>query len=50
VSHHPDTLHAEVSWIAYHLRWDRDDILDLDHVRRRGFVAAIQRINALDRD
>jgi hypothetical protein len=35
----------EVSYVAYHFHWSLDDLLDLEHVDRRLFVAEIDRIN-----
>lgn len=42
-----DQLYAEVAYVAYHFHWSRDEILDLEHLERRRFVAEIGRISAL---
>jgi hypothetical protein len=39
-------LYEEVSYIAYHLHWPQDDLLDLEHADRRRYVQLIQRLNA----
>ncbi len=41
-----DLLHEEVSYIAYHLHWPLDDLLDLEHADRGRYVRLIQRLNA----
>jgi hypothetical protein len=46
VSHHPDTLYREISWIAYHFHWDLDGLLDLEHASRRRYVGDIEELNA----
>jgi len=38
-------LHEEVAYVAYHLHWSLDDILDLEHHDRLTYVAEIARIN-----
>ena len=40
-----DRLHEEVAYVAYHLHWSLDDILDLEHADRLTYVAEIARIN-----
>ena len=40
-----DRLHEEVAYVAYHLHWSLDDILDLEHPDRQRYVAEIARIN-----
>ena len=44
-----DLLHEEVSYIAYHLHWPLDDLLDLEHADRRRYVRLIQRLTARGR-
>ena len=34
----PDVLYQEVSYLAYHLYWQLDAVLDLEHADRRRFV------------
>ena len=41
-----DLLYEEVSYIAYHLHWPLDDLLDLEHADRRRYVQLIQRLIA----
>ena len=41
-----DLLYEEVSYIAYHLHWPLDDLLDLEHADRRRYVQLIQRLTA----
>lgn len=40
-----DRLHEEIAYVAYHLHWSFDDILDLEHPDRQRYVAEIARIN-----
>ena len=40
-----DRLHEEVAYVAYHLHWSFDDILDLEHPDRLRYVSEIARIN-----
>ncbi len=40
-----DRLHEEVAYVAFHLHWALDDILDLEHADRQRYVAEIARIN-----
>ncbi|MBO3746866.1 hypothetical protein J5X84_12375 [Streptosporangiaceae bacterium NEAU-GS5] len=39
-----DRLHEEITYLAYHLHWALDDILDLEHVERRRYVAETSRL------
>lgn len=41
-----DLLYEEVSYIAYHLHWPLEDLLDLEHADRRRYLQLIQRLNA----
>jgi hypothetical protein len=45
VTYAPDRLHEQVAYVAYHLHWPLDDILDLEHPDRLRYVAEIARIN-----
>ena len=38
-------IYEEVAYVAYHLHWPLDDIIDLEHPTRRRFVEEIGRIN-----
>jgi hypothetical protein len=40
----PDRLWQEIVYIAYHLHWSLDSILELDHPTRRRVLAEIARI------
>lgn len=40
-----DRLFEEVAYVAYHLHWSMDTILDLEHSDRLRFVEEIARIN-----
>ena len=40
-----DRLHEEVAYVAYHLHWPLDDILDLEHPDRLRYVSEIAKIN-----
>ncbi|MEY9886951.1 hypothetical protein ABIA35_007976 [Catenulispora sp. MAP12-49] len=41
-----DQLRDEVAYVAYHFHWGLDQILDLEHGDRRGFVTGIAGLNA----
>jgi hypothetical protein len=45
VTYAADRLHEEVAYVAYHLHWSLDDILDLEHPDRLRYVSEIARIN-----
>jgi hypothetical protein len=38
-------LSQEVAYIAYHFHWPREEILDMSHLERHGWVRQISRIN-----
>ena len=40
-----DQLFEEVAYVAYHLHWPLDEILDLEHPDRQRFVDEIAEIN-----
>jgi hypothetical protein len=40
-----DRMFEEIAYVAYHLHWPLDDILDLEHPLRQRFVEEIGRIN-----
>jgi hypothetical protein len=42
----PDRLHEEVAYIAYHLHWSFEELLDLEHPDRQRYVEEIGRINS----
>jgi hypothetical protein len=41
----PDRLYEEITYVAYHLHWSLDEILDLEHPVRQRFVEEIGRLN-----
>jgi hypothetical protein len=41
-----DELFEELAYVAYHLGWSLDAVLDLEHTDRRRFADAIDRLNA----
>jgi hypothetical protein len=41
-------LHEEVAYLAYHLHWPLDDLLDLEHADRRRWVDEVARVAASD--
>jgi hypothetical protein len=38
-------LHSEIAYLAYHLHWPLDDLLDLEHPLRRTYVAEVATLN-----
>lgn len=40
-----DRLISEVAYVAYHLHWPLDSILDLEHADRQRFVAEVAHLN-----
>ena len=44
--HAESSLLADVAFIAYHFGWSSDEILDLEHPRRRLFIDEIAKLNA----
>ena len=40
-----DRLFEEVAYVAYHLHWSLEEILDLEHPLRQRFVQEIASIN-----
>jgi hypothetical protein len=49
VRYAPEALHREIAYIAYHLGWQRQELLDLEHLERRTWVAQIERLVATSR-
>jgi hypothetical protein len=41
----PDRLYEEVAYVAFHFHWSLNEILDLEHMTRRRYVAEIAAIN-----
>ena len=40
-----DRLFEEIAYVAYHLHWPLEEILDLEHPDRRRFVEEVAAIN-----
>ena len=40
-----DRLHEEVAYLAYHLSWTYQEVMQLDHRERRRWVAEVARID-----
>jgi hypothetical protein len=40
-----DRLHEEVAYLAYHVSWTYQEVMQLDHRDRRRWVAEVARIN-----
>jgi len=45
VTHDPDRLFEEVAYVAYHFHWSHEELIDLEHLRRKAFVKEIAKIN-----
>ena len=45
IGHPSERLFEEVAYVAYHFHWPREEVLTLDHLERRRWVAEIARIN-----
>jgi len=41
-----DALWQEIVYLAYHLHWDLDEILDLEHADRARLVRGVAALNA----
>lgn len=40
-----EQLFEEIAYVAYHFHWSHDEIVDLEHLRRKTFVREIAKIN-----
>ena len=40
-----ETLWAEVAYLAYHLHWSLDDLLDLEHADRTFLLGQVAELN-----
>jgi hypothetical protein len=40
-----DRLHEEVAYLAYHLAWTYQEVMQLDHRQRQRWVTEVARIN-----
>lgn len=38
-------LYAEIAYVAFHFHWSHEEIIDLEHLRRRAFIREIASIN-----
>lgn len=45
IGHPSERLFEEVAYVAYHFHWPREEVLALDPVERRRWVAEIAHIN-----
>jgi hypothetical protein len=45
IGHPSSAVLEEVAYIAYHFNWPYDDVMGLDHIERRQWVAEISKIN-----
>jgi len=41
-----EALWQEVAYLAYHLHWDLDELLDLEHADRARLIRAVSSLNA----
>ncbi|MDJ0466195.1 hypothetical protein [Streptomyces sp. H27-C3] len=37
-----DDLHSEIAYLAHHLHWPFNELLDLEHVRRSQFLRHVK--------
>lgn len=40
-----DQLYEELAFLAYHLHWPYEELLNLDHLERRRWVGEVSKIN-----
>lgn len=45
MTYEADRLFEEVAYVAYHLHWPMEEILNLEHADRQRFVGEISQIN-----
>jgi len=41
-----EALWQEVAYLAYHLHWDLEELLDLEHADRARLIRAVSSLNA----
>jgi hypothetical protein len=46
IGHPSDELFEEVAYVAFHFHWPYEDVMGLDHLERRQWVAEISKLNA----
>jgi len=51
MKHYPiDALWQELIYLAYHLHWDLDRLIDLDHADRARLIQGVAALNARGRN
>ena len=40
-----EQLYEEIAYVAYHFHWSHEELIDLEHLRRKAFVQEIAKIN-----
>ncbi len=40
-----EQLFEEIAYVAYHFHWAHEELIDLEHLRRKAFVREIAKIN-----
>ena len=40
-----EQLYEEIAYVAYHFHWAHEELIDLEHLRRKTFVREIAKIN-----
>ena len=40
-----EQLFEEIAYVAYHFHWAHEEIVELEHFRRRAFIREIAKIN-----
>jgi len=45
VTYAVEQLFEEIAYVAYHFHWAHEEIVSLEHLRRRAFVREIAKIN-----
>jgi len=45
IGHPSERIFEEVAYVAYHFHWPHHEVMALDHIERRRWVAEIAQIN-----
>jgi hypothetical protein len=45
VTYAVEQLYEEIAYVAYHFHWAHEELIDLEHLRRKTFVREIAKIN-----
>jgi hypothetical protein len=45
VTYAVEQLYEEIAYVAYHFHWAHEELIDLEHLRRKAFVREIAKIN-----